>query len=177
MIIKKAEQYVKSQYRKDFYKFHVMVVKKCALRLADQLGGDKEILELAVLFHDSTINTHGNRIHHITGAESAERFLTKEDYPQERIEHVKQCILTHRVNDEVPKSLEAKILASADAEAHLRTFPFIAHILITNIGMEEAINALKEKIDRNWNKKMLPESKETVKEHYKIIKKTLEELS
>jgi HD superfamily phosphodiesterase len=176
MIIQKAEDFVKTQYHEDFFKYHVLVVRKCALRLAETLGGDKEIIELAVLFHDSTIQNSGNSDHHITGAENAEKFLLAEGYPTERIAHIKKCILTHRFRDATPESIEAKILASADAEAHFRTFPFVAYFYIKNKGAEKAFHALQEKVDRDWNKKMLPESQAQVNEHYKIIKKMLEEI-
>ena len=172
MIIKKAEDYVKPQYHEGFFKHHILIVKKCALDLAEQLGGNKEIIELAVLFHDSTVSDE-NKDHNITGATNAENFLQSENYPEEKIQHVKDCILTHRFRDKIPESLEAKILASADAEAHFKTFPYIAYFYIKKKGAEDAFKVLREKINRNWNKKMLPESKEKVKEHYEIINKML----
>ena len=45
----------------------------------------------------------------------AEKFLNELNMPEDKVEHIKQCIITHRYKtDKKPKSLEAKILFDAD---------------------------------------------------------------
>lgn len=53
--------------------------------------------------------------HHIYGAEIAKQLLTELNYPKERIEQVKKCVLNHRGSKDRPRNtIEEQCVADAD---------------------------------------------------------------
>ncbi len=57
----------------------------------------------------------GKRDHALDSAKMAEKILKKFNYPKEKIERVKECIISHRFKTKLkPKSIEAKILSDAN---------------------------------------------------------------
>jgi len=100
---------------------HVMRVYNLCLHLAKYCSDiDIDVLKTAALLHDIARvkefkDGTGNINHAVLGAEMAEKILTKLDYSEEKIAHVKHCIVTHRFRDKVkPQTKEAKILFDAD---------------------------------------------------------------
>ena len=67
-----------------------------AEKLADELGGDKEVILIAAWLHDIGSIIYGREDHHITSAKVAEDKLKELQYPAEKIELIKKCILNHR---------------------------------------------------------------------------------
>ena len=69
-----------------------------ALELAKKYKADIEIVELGALLHDIAMPSElGPREeHNIYGAEIAEELLTKFNYPEDRKNRVKECVLRHR---------------------------------------------------------------------------------
>ncbi|MFH1294906.1 MAG: HD domain-containing protein [Candidatus Aenigmatarchaeota archaeon] len=133
-IIKKSEEFAKEEYKKNDSEHgwnHIAAVRKRALELARNFRGvDIEILELAVIFHD--IGYHQGRTaeerytqHAENSVKTAERFLVKNRYPQDRIEKIKQAILDHstphrkRFGD--AKSIEGKLIYDADKTIFITT--------------------------------------------------------
>jgi uncharacterized protein len=100
---------------------HVMRVYNLCLRLAkNQSDIDLNILRTAALLHDiarvkENQDSSGKTDHAILGAEMAESILKGLGCPEERIELIKDCIITHRFRSgNRPISKEAKILFDAD---------------------------------------------------------------
>lgn len=97
---------------------HVLRVYHIAERLAAAEGADLEIVRTAVLLHDaqSASGDEAERLaHHETAAHFAGDVLTAEGWPEDRIQAVQACILTHRFRTgEAPQTLEAKVLFDAD---------------------------------------------------------------
>ncbi|MFC1645426.1 HD domain-containing protein [Patescibacteria group bacterium] len=98
---------------------HVMRVYSLCLNLVEG-EVDLEVLEASALLHDIASDREqcdktGKTDHAIEGAKIAETFLRSIDFPKEKINHVKNCITSHRykTNNE-PKTIEAKILFDAD---------------------------------------------------------------
>jgi uncharacterized protein len=59
------------------------------------------------------VNIHVD--HAILGAEMSEKILKELAYPEEKMEHIKHCIVAHRFRSEIkPRTKEAKILSDAD---------------------------------------------------------------
>jgi uncharacterized protein len=65
-------------------------------KLADQLGGDKEVILIAAWLHDIGSIIDGRKNHHLSGAEIARKKLTEFNYPKDKIELVEKFILNHR---------------------------------------------------------------------------------
>lgn len=98
---------------------HVARVLGLALHLGRQLEADLEILQAAALLHDAE-GAHpgqgeGRLSHEQASAQFAGQVLSTRDWPESRIQAVQHCIRAHRFRgQEVPQSLEAKILFDAD---------------------------------------------------------------
>ncbi|MFA5208156.1 MAG: HD domain-containing protein [Candidatus Paceibacterota bacterium] len=99
---------------------HVLRVYNLCLLLAKNEKVDLDILKAAALLHDiartkEDKDTTGKIDHALLGAEMAEPILKKLKFPEEKIQIIKDCIISHRYrNDHEPKTIEAKILFDAD---------------------------------------------------------------
>lgn len=177
MITKKIEQIVEEQCKADTNVFgygiwthHIVIVVKYARMLAHRLDADLEIVEISALLHDyaSIKDKELYKEHHIHGATEAERILKKLNYPIERIEAVKDCILSHRgsISKEI-KTKEALCIASADAMAHIDYIPSLLHLAYVKLEMntDDGAKWVREKIERSWNK-LCPEAREIMLDKY-----------
>ena len=113
--------------------------------------------------------------HHILGSEEAVKILTGLNYPPEKIEIVRKCILTHSSDQTYPpQSLEEKIVASADALAIFDTFLAMTYVVYTlkKMTIEEGRKWLLNKYAVAWSK-LIPEAQEMAKDKYDLIKKVI----
>ncbi len=150
---------------------HMLPVVKYANQMAEVMNADKEIVEIAAILHDyeSVKNYEFYEDHHIHGAAEAERLLSNYGYCSDKIEKIKDCIFEHRGSvDNTQLSVESICVASADAMSHITNIPSLLHLAYTNKGLEidEGAMWVKKKIQRSW-KKLCPEAKLIMNEHYK----------
>jgi 8-oxo-dGTP diphosphatase len=156
---------------------HIVSVVKYAKILARKLNANEELVEIAALLHDYASVKDKNMYaeHHIYGAIEAEKILQGLDYPQEKIEIIKDCIICHRgsVRKE-QKTKEAICVASADAMAHIDQVPSLLHLAYHNRNMDvkEGAEWVSSKIERSFNK-LCPEAKDIMKEKYESAKMVL----
>lgn len=100
-------------------KDHVYRVLHSALIIARQEAGvDADVLIAACLLHDvgrPEQIADPSRCHAQVGAEKAYDFLLSLGWTEEKAEHVRRCIRSHRYRrSDPPESIEAKILYDAD---------------------------------------------------------------
>lgn len=157
---------------------HIVSVVKYAKVLAKRLGANEELVEIAALLHDyaSVKDKDMYEEHHIYGAIEAEKILQGLDYPQERIEIIKDCIICHRGSvKKEQKTKEAICVASADAMAHIDQVPSLLHLAYHNRKMDvkEGAEWVSRKIERSWNK-LCPEAKDIMEKKYESAKVVLE---
>jgi len=98
---------------------HVQRVHRTALYLGQFMDAKLDILSAAALLHDIgrrfEMEQQGAICHAEKGSELARGILPKLGFSSEKIEAIAHCIITHRYRGEnVPQSLEAKILFDAD---------------------------------------------------------------
>lgn len=99
---------------------HVERVWELCLRIVKNEKADLEVLKAAVLFHDIAREEEDKMFgkgecHAKKGAELAGKILRQMNFPKEKIPKVLHCIRTHRFSgNDIPKSIEAKILFDAD---------------------------------------------------------------
>lgn len=97
---------------------HIYRVLYSALDIANHYNVDTDILVAASLLHDIGRDAQFKNPeldHAIIGADMAYEYLLKIGWIEGRALHVKDCISSHRYrNNNVPESLEAKILYDAD---------------------------------------------------------------
>ena len=158
------------------WNFHLKPVIDNALKLAELYGANKEVVEVAALFHDyaDLLDMNNRKNHHIIGAKLAEEILTQDGFNVDFVEKVKLCIINHRasvVNNKF--SLEEVCVADADAMSHLDS---VVELICWRAYLGEDIltcnNFVKEKINKSYAK-MSNRTKELMKDKYESILKVL----
>jgi len=161
-----------SKYGYGPYEFHFVPMVKYAEKLSDELGGDKEIISIAGWLHDIGSIIYGRKDHHITGAALAENKLRELNYPKEKIEKVKNCILNHRgsLNKE-QNTLEEKIIAEADALSNFDNISgiFMAAFVYEKLDQEEARESVKKKLENKYKQLRFEQSKKIIKPKYDAV--------
>ena len=163
------------KYNYDFWNDHIKYVVKNAIELAKKYGADIEIVELGALLHDIAMPSEfGPREeHNIYGAKIADELLTKLNYPQDRKESVKECILRHRGSKDLPRNtIEEQCVADADVMAHFDCIPSLFHLAFgkneMGLSLEEGTEFVKKKLERDYYK-LSQRTKEVLKEKYENI--------
>ena len=156
--------------------YHLLPVIKNAIMLAEKYGADRDIVEVAAIFHDyADLLDFANRDnHHIMGAELAEAVLVQDGFDGEFVEKVKKCIINHRASVVKEKfSIEEICVADADALSHLDSF---VELICWRAYLGEDImtcnNFVKTKIKKSYAK-MSKETQELMKDKYESIMKVL----
>ena len=177
--IAKAETERRQNMQYD-YSLHFVPIRDYAVKLAEITGADKEVVELAAWLHDlGRVRAGTAESHHVTGAQEARNIMKNLGYPEKTIKHVEDCILEHTCEPGLPqpKTLESRIVSSADAMAHYDTIPWLLSVSLRKHGgdMKQSVAWVLEKVNRGWEKKILiPEGKKIVEEKYKAAKLLLE---
>jgi len=163
-MIDKIAQIVETACKKDtnffgynIWTHHILLVVKYAKVMATKLGANEEIVEIAALLHDyagiKDYSLHNE--HHLHGAIEAENILKQFNYPQHKIEQVKECIFRHRGS--VPHeqtTKETMCVTDGDAMAHFDSVPALLYVAYMNrkMSIDEACEWLRAKLERSWNK-------------------------
>ncbi len=158
-----------SKYGYEPFPFHFVPMAKYAEELAEELGGDKEIIMIAAWLHDIGSILYGREDHHITGAKIAEEKLMKLKYPVEKIEIVKKCILHHRGSMQNDRnSIEEQIIAEADVMSNFDNISgiFKAAFVYENMTQDEAKDSVKQKLQRKYNQLHFEKSKDIIRPKY-----------
>ncbi len=175
-LLKRCDNYNKT-YGYDFWNDHIKYVVKNSVELAEKYNADVEIVELGALLHDIAMPSEiGPREeHNVYGAKIADKLLTKLNYPEDRKERVKECVLRHRGSKDLPRNtIEEQCVADADVIAHFDCLPSLFHLVYNemNLSVEEGANYLKKKLERDYNK-LSDKTREIIKDRYENIIKIL----
>lgn len=177
-LIKRCNIY-NEKYNYDFWNDHIKYVVKNAVELAKKYEADVEIVELGALLHDIAMPSEvGPREeHNIYGVKIADELLTKLDYPQDRKERVKECILRHRGSKDLPRNaIEEQCVADADVMAHFDCIPSLFHLAFgkneMGLSIEDGTEFVKKKLERDYNK-LSTRTREILKKRYESIKDIL----
>jgi uncharacterized protein len=173
-LVESASRRSTNPFGDGIWSHHTVHVVQYAQLLARRLGADEEIVTLAALLHDYAAICDKNlrAEHHLHGARLAEETLCSYAYPEERIAQVTHCILSHRASVSVPRdTLEAEVVASADAMAHFTSVASLLHFAFAKRGLsvEEGSAWVLAKLARSWEK-LMPEAQELVRERYDAIR-------
>ncbi len=178
LIKEQSERYDKSQNCNigQTWNFHLLPVIKNACMLAEKYGADKDVVEVAAIFHDyaDLLDLANRDIHHILGAELAEGILLQDGFSQDFINKVKLCIQNHRASVVKDKfSIEEICVADADAMSHLDSF---VELICWRAYLGEDImscnNFVKKKIQKSYAK-MSKETQILMQDKYDSIMKVL----
>ncbi len=156
------------------WKYHLLPVIDNAIMLAKKYGANKDVVEVASIFHDyaDLIDLKNRDIHHILGAELAEQILQKDGFEQDFIDKVKLCILNHRASVVKEKfSIEEICVADADAMSHLdNVIEIICWRAYLGENIQQCSNFTKRKIEKSYAK-MSKETQELTKDKYNSVMK------
>ncbi|QQG52202.1 MAG: HD domain-containing protein [Candidatus Falkowbacteria bacterium] len=98
---------------------HVERVFNLASRIGKREKADLAVLTVAALLHDigrkEEMKSRGKFCHAEKGAELAAKILNRYQIDQKSIDNILHCIISHRYrNQNIPKTIEAKVLFDAD---------------------------------------------------------------
>jgi len=156
---------------------HIESVAKNAVQLAKLYHADVEVCEIAGWLHDIASITDYKLYenHHIHGADMAEKILKSYDYPADKIELVKLCILNHRGSVLKEKTTKEEIcVADADAISHYDTLPSLFYLAFVQrkLNIDDGVEFVKSKLERSYNK-MSQDSKEYYQDKRTMVQSIL----
>ncbi|MBR9676576.1 HD domain-containing protein [Candidatus Woesearchaeota archaeon] len=158
-----------SNYGYEPFVNHFTPVAKYCEELANQLNADVEIVLLAAWLHDIGSIQYGRDDHHFTSAKIAQEKLAEFNYPQEKIDIVKKCILNHRGSqDNNRESVEEQILVDADTISAFDNLAglFKAAFVYEKKTQDEARDSVREKLENKWNQLHFENSKKMLEQKY-----------
>jgi uncharacterized protein len=162
-----------SKYGSGPFEDHFVPMVKYARQLAREYKADIELVELAGWLHDMGSIIYGREKHHLTSAKIAEKKLKELDYPEEKIEHIKNCIISHRGSQSIkPKTIEAQIIIESDT---LSAFDDLAGLFecayaYEKLARREAEKSVKQKLENKWKQLRFKKSKKIIRPKYEAIK-------
>lgn len=171
-IVKQANDSHENVFTDTVWDYHIQPVVKYSLILGKKLNADLEVLELSALLHDyaAMIDKKLYNDHHLHSAMLAEKILKDLDYPNDKTNHIMNCIVSHRGSLKIKKkTIEAKILASADAMSHIGELVDMFYLAfgVHRFKTEDGAKWLKSKLHRSW-RKIMPAGKDIVKNEYNL---------
>lgn len=160
-----------------FLQEHLLEVERLAASLFSLYPeADQNMVGLAVWFHDVARLSGHDEDHALMGAKRAKAVMEELGFNNDEISLVFEACLRHGCKGKLlPLSLEAKILATADALSHF------FHDFYTNAAKhyrekknlpeEEVAQTIQNKIDRDFhNKIFFDEAKEYIRPVYEELK-------
>jgi len=175
-----AEQCEHSRNRlsKAFFHEHILPVDAFAMRLADRLGADREIVEIASYLHDISAveDIETLRVHPERSAKIAVDLLSHWEYPGERIVDVRNCIAAH--STPLPPgaaSPEEVCLSQADAMALIARIPYWFYFAFKVRGLvfEEGKQWIRDRVEKNWSA-LIPPAREMIATEYEAARVCLQ---
>lgn len=156
-----AKHEARDEWADWMWEWHVMVVADHAARLAERYPADKDIAVAAALLHDiaDAVTERRDPRHKEESDAIARRILAEEGFTAEEMAIiVDDAMRFHSCHGaEAPQSLEGKILATADALAHLTTDFYdygIAAMRRRGETPEHIKTWITEKAERDYRKKI-----------------------
>lgn len=156
-----------------FYDIHLLAVEKFAKDLLKKLPkASKEIVLLGVWLHDLQRIRGIKGDHAKIGAIEAKKVMKQFGYSEQIVEHVKEIIAAHSCNTRLlPKTLEGKILVSADAMSHYVNDFYLTIAITGKRNLKDYKEWSLEKLDRDYNKKIFFNfAKKMIRKRHKVLK-------
>lgn len=163
---------------------HLQFVAKNAEELSQKFNANEDLAVAGAWLHDfgdAFIDRHAQEHENISQVE-ASRVLKESGYSDSEIKEVIEVIIEpHSCRaGNLPQTVEGKVLATADALAHLTTDFYVQFAwmhLPENKSYSEFINWVNEKLDRDFNKKIFfDEIKKEVESRYKALRQVFSKM-
>ncbi|PIP68895.1 hypothetical protein CO033_00850 [Candidatus Nomurabacteria bacterium CG_4_9_14_0_2_um_filter_32_10] len=162
---------------------HIYLVAKIAKKFSKKYNANKKLVIASALLHDiaDAVMPRENIAYEEKSYEIAKDFLTASGFSEKEIEIIVNDALRYHSchNGEIPKTIEGKILATADAYAHLISNFYENRII--EFARRDSLQKAKEwallKIDRDlYNKILFDKIKEEAKPRYEFLKNYINDL-
>ena len=140
----------------NIYNEHIKYVYEYVLLLSKDKDVDKEVLELSALLHDIAMTDKNldRSKHNEYGSKIAEQLLRDNNYPEDKIQLVKKCILNHSSKrSDFRTTKEEKILVNADGLSHFDSINNLYNLAhnVMELDDEDTIKFIKDKLTRDYN--------------------------
>ena len=157
----------------NIYREHIQYVYKYVVLLSKDKNVDKEVLELSALLHDISMTdmTLDRSRHNEFGADIAERLLRENDYPEDKVQLVKKCILNHsKRRSEYRTTEEEQILVDADGLSHFDAIEKLYSLprMVMGLNEEDSVRFVQDKLTGDYNE-LSAELKNLVKDKYDMV--------
>jgi len=157
--------------------YHTNEMRPIARKLAGLEKADKEIVEVAVLFHDIG-KIKGGKGHSQRGADMARKYLEREDYEQNFVEEVVYCIIAHSLpwnnKSNLINTPEAKVVFDADMIQQISKFGIIKHVFIFEDELlkdfKEGLIMSRDTLFKAYNLIITKNGRKMAEQGYKFIK-------
>ena len=157
----------------NIYREHIQYVYKYVVMLSKDKNVDGEVLELAALLHDISMTDMAldRTRHNEYGAEIAEQLLRENNYPEDKTQIVKRCILNHSKRRQQYRSTEEEqILVDADGLSHFDVVKTLYSLprKVMGLNEEDSVRFVQDKLTGDYNE-LSDDLKYLVKEKYDRI--------
>ena len=157
----------------NIYREHIQYVYKYVVLLSKDKNVDKEVLELSALLHDISMTdmTLDRSRHNEFGADIAEQLLRESNYPEDKVQLVKKCILNHsKKRREYRTTEEEQILVDADGLSHFDAIKKLYSLpsLVMGLSEEDSVRFVQDKLTGDYNE-LSDDLKSLVKEKYDSV--------
>ena len=157
----------------NIYREHIQYVYKYVVLLSKDKNVDKEVLELSALLHDISMTdiTLDRSRHNEFGADIAEQLLRENDYPEDKVQLVKKCILNHsKRRSEYRSTEEEKILVDADGLSHFDAIKKLYSLprMVMGLNEQDSVHFVQDKLTGDYNE-LSAELKNLVKDKYDMV--------
>ena len=154
----------------NIYREHIQYVYKYVVMLSKDKNVDREVLELAALLHDISMTDMAleRSRHNEYGAEIAEQLSRENNYPEDKTQLVKRCILNHSKRRQQYRSTEEEqILVDADGLSHFDVVKTLYSLPSKVMGLseEDSVRFVQDKLTGDYNE-LSDDLKYLVKEKY-----------
>lgn len=180
MVTDYIREYVKAECSKttfnhELYENHIKVVAGYAVRLAEILGADKLVVELASYLHDfaAVHNFEHANDHHIIGAKAAEELLYQFKFSDDIISQVKEALLMHtKPQSKNGASIEAVCLSNAVAMSQLAKPSFWMYygFTVKKKNYNDCIRKYVKWMEENWQT-MIEPAREMMSTEYAALER------
>ena len=157
----------------NIYREHIQYVYKYVVLLSKDKNVDKEVLELSALLHDISMTdiTLDRSRHNEFGADIAERLLRENDYPEDKVQLVKKCILNHsKRRSDYRTTEEEQILVDADGLSHFDAIEKLYSLprMVMGLNEEDSVRFVQDKLTGDYNE-LSDDLKYLVKDKYDMV--------
>lgn len=131
---------------------HTLRVYEWAKRINEVENGERDIVEIAAIFHDVGKGVAGSRPHGEAGAEICREYLQNINYPENKINAVTEAIRKHSMKDLPAEdlSLEERILIDADLLDEVGALSVLWDALDQGADANPSYYAVYERIHNNF---------------------------